>query len=173
MKLGVCAAALVMAILYGSPGRAEPAPTWLYADPANGTCGELWGGDEWVVRLPASPTCVRADQLPFKDSAFCSRVLGIVGMARPLDLPDAGADACRILRHVLNNRYGASAEKVCQALGYQFVKEIPFATQPGPATRFRDDAPGPRWGTRLAVAVVAVLVIGAVVLVRRRASRRA
>jgi hypothetical protein len=166
---------VVVSSLLGPSALAEPAPTWLYADPVTGICGELWGGDEWVVRLPASPSFVRVHNLPFTDATACNRLLGVVGIVgdpRPRAVGDAPEDRCRTLRRALDNRYRASSEQVCTALGYKFVKEIPFVTRPGVAAE-RGEVSGERRLLPVGLAVAGVvLVIGAAVIVRRRARRR-
>jgi hypothetical protein len=162
-----------MSVLFAGAARAEPAPTWLYADPTAGTCGELWGGDEREEREPASPFR-RLDQLPLDDPALCRRALASMPARglRPATVNDPGAAPCDTLRWRLERGEPDKGNRaaVCVALGYRFIGEIPFVARPGPAVAAEEKARRlDRVVRALAVGLAVLVAVAVAVMVRRRA----
>jgi len=160
---------LALSALLASAARAEPAPTWLYADPAAGTCGELWGGDEYLIREPASPSFRRLSDVSLSDPALCRRALAAMPAAKA-----EGGDPCHSLRRLLDLGYpGKDGAAVCAALGYRFIGALPFIDQPGPAVRAeRRFRAQDRLLRAAAVGVAIVLALVVVLLVRRASGAR-
>lgn len=157
------AAAMGLALSAG----AEPAPVWVYVDPAARTCGELWGGDERVVLHPASPSFRRLAFVHFDDPVRCQRGLQLFGAA---DASNTDSP-CEALHRKLMNGLHPGDQKLCETLGYTWIGRLPSVSRPYVSENDEDEE---RSRSPLAFAIGGVALALAVggMLLRRRVRRR-
>lgn len=116
-------------IAVASTAVAEPAPTRVYV--RDGECGQLQGGDEHTIRVPADDDWRPVTDADMVTAEACSPVLAaLLGDDNSVD----AATRCAELAAADPATKGfIGGQALCEAAGLRWVGDIPADAKPGPA----------------------------------------
>ncbi len=136
-RRAVLLAAMLLGAMSIGPNHAHaaPLPTYLYLNPTNNSCGELWHGDEHTDFTPKDPAFVPLHTKPATDKTRCTAALALMDK-KELDFrlkqpgtasPDRAKDPCGVLKLALKSGLPLQGkyQGVCEALGHTYIGKVP------------------------------------------------